>query len=71
MQSHAQNAYTVAQFCAKYNVHRSTFYRNLKRGLMPRVIKIGSSTRILREDEEAWLSRQRQPNPPEEVRLRA
>ena len=55
MQPHAPNAYTVAQFCAKYKVHRSTFYRNLKRGLMPPVIKIGSSTRILREDEEAWI----------------
>ena len=71
MQPHAQTACTVAQFCAKYKVHRSTFYRNLKRGLMPPVIKIGWSTRILREDEEAWLSRERQPNPPEEVRSRA
>jgi len=56
----ARTAYTIAEFCQKYKVHRSTFYRNLKRGLMPPVVKIGSATRILAEDEEAWLHAQRQ-----------
>ena len=60
MQPQVPTALTVAQFCAKYNVHRSTFYRNLARGSMPPIVKIGSATRILVEDEADWLSRQRQ-----------
>ena len=59
MQPQAPTAITIAQFCAKYNVHRATFYRNLKRGLMPPIIKIGTATRILVEDEMAWLERVR------------
>ena len=59
-----KTALTVAQFCAKYGVHRSTFYRNRKRGLMPPVIKIGSATRILVEDEKAWLEKMRRQTVP-------
>jgi len=58
MQSHIVPAITIADFCSKYKVHRSTFYRNLKRGVMPRVTKIGSASRILYEDERSWLDRQ-------------
>ena len=71
MQPQAPTAITIAQFCAKYNVHRATFYRNLKRGLMPPIIKIGTATRILPDDEAAWLSRQRDASAsPEDARSR-
>ena len=49
-------AITVAEFCRKYQIHRSTFYRNAKRGAMPPIVKIGSASRILYDDEQRWLS---------------
>ena len=57
----AQNtsAITIAEFCDWYRIHRATYYRNAKRGRMPRAIKIGSSTRILTEDLDTWLEAQR------------
>jgi predicted DNA-binding transcriptional regulator AlpA len=64
MQPEKQTAYTIAEFCQKYAIHRSTFYRNLKRGLMPPVIKLGAATRILAEDERAWLFALRPPSSP-------
>lgn len=59
MQSQKQTAYTIAEFCQKYHIHRSTFYRNVKTGQMPPIIKVGAATRILVDDEQAWLSVQR------------
>ena len=53
-------ALPVDEFCSKYRIHRSTFYRNLKKGLMPPIVKIGNSTRILSEDELAWLHQRKQ-----------
>jgi predicted DNA-binding transcriptional regulator AlpA len=54
-----QTALTIADFCAKYRINRATYYRNAKVGRMPRSIKVGGSTRILIEDETAWLAKQR------------
>lgn len=59
MQPQNQTALTIAEYCQKYHIHRSTFYRNVKKGLMPPIIKVGNATRILVEDEQAWLSAQR------------
>ena len=59
MQKAPQGAYTIAEFCSKYAIHRSTFYRNSKSGLMPTVIKLGTASRILVEDEQAWLKGRR------------
>ena len=59
MQPNNNKAITIADFCSKYQIHRSTFYRNLKRGLMPPIIKIGKGSRILFEDEQAWLEKHR------------
>ena len=50
---------TVSEFCEKYRIHRTTYYRNEKKGRMPKSIKIGSQTRILAHDEEEWLDNQR------------
>ena len=61
MQPHNPTAITIAAFCKKYGIHRSTFYRNAKRGCMPSIVKVGSATRILCEDEQKWLCTQRQP----------
>ncbi len=54
-----QSALTIADFCEKYRINRATYYRNTKIGRMPPAIKVGGSTRILIEDEEAWLAKQR------------
>ena len=54
-----QSALTIEDFCAKYKIHRATYYRNAKLGRMPAFIKVGGSTRLLVEDEEAWLTKQR------------
>ena len=51
---------TIADFCRKYQIDRSTYYRNAKLGRMPAGIKVGSATRILISDEEAWLAKQRE-----------
>jgi len=59
MQPQNAPASTIANFCSRYGIHKSTFYRNLGRGLMPRVLKVGSASRILYEDEQAWLNSQR------------
>lgn len=56
MQPQNPMAITVAEFCHKYQIHRSTFYRNAKRGSMPPIVKIGSASRILYDDEQRWLS---------------
>ena len=52
-------AMTVADFCHKYQIDRSSYYRNAKLGRMPPAIKVGGSTRILLAEEEAWLAKQR------------
>jgi predicted DNA-binding transcriptional regulator AlpA len=57
--NHLQTAITVAEFCGKYRIDRATYYRNAKRGRMPRAIKVGGCTRILVSDEQEWLAQQR------------
>ena len=52
-------AMTVADFCRKYQLDRSSYYRNAKLGRMPAFIKVGGSTRILVDEEQAWLAKQR------------
>ena len=60
-------ALTVAEFCDKYRIHPATYYRNVKRGSMPASIKVGSSTRILVADEQAWLEKSRSSHPDEQA----
>ena len=54
-----RTAMTVAEFCRKYAIHRSSYYRNAKLGRMPPAIKVGAATRILISDEQEWLDKQR------------
>jgi predicted DNA-binding transcriptional regulator AlpA len=46
--------YTIDQWCHKRKVCRATFYNLLKAGKAPRIIKVGSRTRISPEADEAW-----------------
>lgn len=59
----SQAALTIAEFCNKYRIDRSTYYRNAKSGRMPPAIKIGHATRILVEDEQSWIESQRSKTP--------
>lgn len=54
-----RNAMTVSEFCDKYRIHRTTYYRNARRGRMPPITKIGGSSRILGIDEDVWMYNQR------------
>ena len=45
---------TIDQFCAKHNLSRSAFYRIRARQEIE-VVKVGHSTRIKPEQEQAWL----------------
>jgi hypothetical protein len=45
---------TIRDFCTRYSISRATFYRGLRRGLMPRAVKLGSRTFILIRDLHVW-----------------
>lgn len=47
------SAITIAEFCERYNISTSTFYRNSKK--MPKTVFIGKHPRILFHDEQKWL----------------
>ena len=46
---------TIAQFCARYQVSRSTTYRLAHRGAL-NIVKCGRTSRILTNEAEAWAA---------------
>lgn len=44
---------TVADFCARYSIGRTSLYREVNAGRL-KLRKFGSATRIARADAEAW-----------------
>ena len=46
----------VSDFCQRYAVSRTTFYRLVQRGEL-NLVKIGSATRVKRADAEAWIAK--------------
>jgi hypothetical protein len=46
---------TVADFCARYSVGRTSLYREVNAGRL-KLRKFGSATRIARCDAEAWAN---------------
>lgn len=63
MQPQTKTSYTIDEFSSKYGINRSTFYRNAKKGKMPPYVKLGRSSRILVDDEQAWLAAYRRTAP--------
>jgi len=53
-----KRAVSIKEFCADVKISVATFYRH--RDKMPRVIKIGVQSRILKEDLDEWTARNRQ-----------
>jgi len=50
-------ACSIADFCKRMGIARSTFYVLAASGQMPRTIKIGSKRRVITaQDEQAWLA---------------
>jgi excisionase family DNA binding protein len=47
---------TVADFCTRYSVGRTSLYREVNAGRL-KLRKFGSATRIARADAEAWGER--------------
>ncbi len=47
--------YTVPEFLANFAISRSEFYRQVNKGNI-RLLKLGTASRIRREDAEAWAS---------------
>ncbi len=46
---------TVPDFLARYAISRSEFYRQVNKGNI-RLLKMGTASRIKREDAEAWAA---------------
>jgi excisionase family DNA binding protein len=48
-----QELMTVAEFLTRYSISRTEFYRQVNAGRI-RLTKLGSASRVAREDAEAW-----------------
>ncbi len=48
---------SVPQFCSEHGISRGLFYRLLREGCGPRVIKAGRRTLISQEAAEEWRRR--------------
>jgi hypothetical protein len=46
--------YTVIDFCTQHRISRSLFYKLLRNGNGPRIMKAGKRTLITSEAAEAW-----------------
>ncbi len=44
---------TVGDFCARYSIGRTSFYREVAAGRL-KLRKFGSASRVARTDAEAW-----------------
>lgn len=47
-------AFTVAQFCHRYQIGRTRFYEEVNSGRLP-LRKLGRKTLVTRTDAENWL----------------
>ncbi len=50
-------SYSVADFCRAHGISRALFYKLLREGRGPRVMKVGRRTLISREAAEQWRRR--------------
>lgn len=52
-----QNALSVIEFCRSFGISRSMFYKLLREGRGPRLMKIGRRTLITPEAAQEWKIR--------------
>ena len=50
-----QELLTLTDVCARYSIGRTTLYREVAAGRL-KLRKMGTATRIAREDVEAWMA---------------
>lgn len=50
-------SFTIAEFCARHGLSRSTYYNLQLRDLGPQTFKIGRLVRITRDAERAWVTK--------------
>ncbi|MGY8639187.1 hypothetical protein RAD15_42690 [Bradyrhizobium sp. 14AA] len=48
------DAYSVDEFCARYRISRTLFYKLKSKGLMPATFKLGTRVLISREAAADW-----------------
>ena len=51
------DAHSVPEFCRRHRICRATFYNLRRKGLAPRVMKVGNRTLISREAAAEWRRR--------------
>ena len=54
-------AFSIDEFCRAYGLGKTTFFKLLKTGAAPRVMRVGHRTLISREAAEAWRRSVEQP----------
>lgn len=47
-------AYSVAEFCSAHGITKVTFYKSMKEGSGPRIMKVGTRTLISAEAAADW-----------------
>ncbi len=52
-----QLAMSVAEFCIRHSITKPTFYEMFKRGLGPKIMKVGARTLISMEAAAEWRRR--------------
>ena len=56
-----KNFYSIPEFCEEIGIAVSNFYRLVKKGLMPRLMKVGGRRMISKEAIAAWrIERERE-----------
>ena len=56
-------AFSVARFCEAYQISRALFYKLLKEGRGPAIMKVGRRTLISRSAATEWQEHITQPHP--------
>lgn len=52
-----RRAQSVPEFCQSYNISRSLFYKLIREGHGPRIMKVGRRTLITPESSDEWCKR--------------
>jgi predicted DNA-binding transcriptional regulator AlpA len=49
-----KSAYSIDEFCTAHGLSRSSFYKMLKQGTAPRLLKVGKAVRVSIEAAADW-----------------
>ena len=57
MSNETQSAFSIQQFCERHNLPRSSYYKLLKDGKAPAIMRVGRRRLITAEAAQAWRER--------------